>query len=80
MTGFPFCKIQKRSVLLSSLIARPMPFWLHEELGRAMVSFLVCDVKGRKVVERTILNVGELGLRTAREELRHLVTYLTLCS
>ena len=26
----------------------------------------VRDVKGRKVVERTKLNVGELGLRTAR--------------
>ena len=26
----------------------------------------VCDVKGRKVVERTLLNVGDLGLRTAR--------------
>ena len=26
----------------------------------------VCDVKCRKMVERTLLNVGALGLRTAR--------------
>ena len=34
----------------------------------------VRDVEGRKVVERTSLNMGELGLRTAR---RAKVTYHT---
>ena len=38
-----------------------------------LVSFLMCMMSGRKVVERTSLNVGALGLRTVRYQ----VTYHT---
>jgi len=73
--------MQKRSVLLSSLIPRPVPFLVARRTWEGHGIFPhMCDIKGRKVVERTILNVVELELRTAREKLRHLVTYLTLCS
>ena len=44
---------------------RPVTFRLHEECVGTGKFPHMGDVKGRKVVERT-LNMGELGLRTAR--------------
>jgi len=38
----------------------------HEERGGPGISSHMHNVKGRKVVERTKLNMGALALRTAR--------------
>jgi len=44
--------------VLVALFPGPCRFQLHEERA--------CDVRGRKVVERSKLNVDTMGLRTAR--------------
>jgi len=41
-------------------------FWLHKERGGPGIFSHVCDVKGRKVVERTSLSMGALRFRTTR--------------
>ena len=51
---------------LVALFPYPCRFRLHAEHGGPGVISQVHDIKGGKVVQRTYLNVGALGLRTAR--------------